>query len=147
MSELDCDHYRELLAGLIDGELTTEETSDINRHLSRCASCREEYETLREESSKLDSLSFREPPDETLQKFWRLPYSGFARAAGLLLVVGGYLLFLVYGFVTFLQDDGEGFMGKFAIAAIMIGGLIIFCIALIERMITYKTDPYKELER
>ena len=33
-------HYSELLSGLIDGELSQEEANTVNRHLSRCTSCR-----------------------------------------------------------------------------------------------------------
>jgi len=140
-------HYSELLSGLIDGELSPEEANTVNRHLPRCTSCRTEYESLLADTSKLDSLSFREPQDEALQGFWRLPFSGFARHAGMVLVITGYLLFLGYGFLEFITSDEKDFVGKFGVAAIVIGMLILLLIALIERFISYKTDPYKEIER
>jgi hypothetical protein len=140
-------HYSELLSGLIDGELSQEEANTVNRHLSRCTSCRTEYESLLADTSKLDSLSFHEPQDKALQGFWRLPFSGFVRHAGMVLVITGYLLFLGYGFFEFITSDEKDFVGKFAGSAIVIGMLILFGIALIERFISYKTDPYKEIER
>ncbi len=142
-----CDEYQELLSGLLDDELTAEEARTANQHLSRCTACRSEYEKLRQEASRLDKLSFREPQDEALAGFWRMPYSGLARTAGLVMVVGGYLLLLLYGFVNFLADDEEGFMGKLGFSGIIIGGTIILSIVLTERIIASKTDPYKEIER
>lgn len=140
-------HYSELLSGLIDGELSPEEANTVNRHLSRCTSCRTEYESLLADTSKLDRLSFREPQDEALQGFWRLPFSGFARHAGMVLVITGYLLFLGYGFFEFITSDDKDFVVRFAVAGMVIGMLILLFIALIERLITHKTDPYKEIER
>lgn len=140
-------HYSELLSGLIDGELSPEEANTVNRHLSRSTSYRKEYESLLADTSKLNGLSFREPQDEALQAFWRLPFSGFARYAGMILVITGYLLFLGYGFFEFITSDDEDFVVMFAVTGMVIGMLILFLIALIERFISYKTDPYKEIER
>lgn len=144
---MDDEHYSELLSGLIDGELSPEEANTVNKHLSRCATCRAEYESLLEDTSKLDTLSFREPQDEALDGLWRLPFSGFARYAGLLLVIGGYLLFIGFGFIEFLTNEEEDFVARFGVMGIVIGLLILFGIAVIERVISYKTDPYKEIER
>jgi predicted anti-sigma-YlaC factor YlaD len=143
----ECDDYRELLSGMLDGELTSEEASTITKHLNRCAHCRQEYETLRQDATRLDTLSIAEPQDEAVAKFWRMPYNRLARSAGLILAIGGYVLFLVYGFVTFLFDDEEGFLGKFALSGMIIGGLIILSIVAAERIISYQTDPYKEIDR
>jgi len=144
---MDDEHDKELLSGLIDGELSPEEANTVNRHLSHSTSYRKEYESLLADTSKLDGLSFREPQDEALQAFWRLPFSGFARHAGMVLVITGYLLFFSYGFFEFLASDEKDFVSKFGVAGMLIGILILLCIALIERFISYKTDPYKEIER
>ena len=104
----------------------------MNRHLSRSTSYRKEYESLLADTSKLNGLSFREPQDEALQAFWRLPFSGFARYAGMILVITGYLLFLGYGFFEFITSDDEDFVVMFAVTGMVIGMLILFLIALIE---------------
>ena len=143
----DCTEIAPLLSGLLDNELSAEESKRINDHLIRCAACRAEYERLRKESSQLDTLSIREPQDEALAKFWRLPYSGLARNAGLILLIGGYLCFLGYSIVQFMSDESEWLFGKLTVAAILAGGLIVFGIVVIERIISYRSDPYKEVER
>ena len=142
-----CDEYKPLLSGLLGGELTSEEVSKVNEHLIRCSACRGEYEELQKETSQLDSLSIREPQDEALEAFWRLPYGKMVRNSGLFLMIGGYLSFLCYGLVKFFTDDSEMLFGKFSVAAMVIGSVVVFGIVIIERVISYKTDPYKEVER
>ena len=39
---MDCEHYREMISGLIDNELNAEEVNTVNQHLSRCTECRAE---------------------------------------------------------------------------------------------------------
>ena len=144
---MDCEQYREMISGLIDNELNAEETNTLNQHLGRCTECRAEYDSLLENTEKLNSLSFREPQDVVMEKFWQLPFSGFARNAGLALVVIGYLFLVAYGFTAFFFDPAEGLIEKIALATLIIGGLIVFGIALIERLTNYKKDPYKEIDR
>ncbi len=147
MSTADCHQNQILLSGLLDGELTVEESAAVTKHLSRCDACQQEYETLRGQADQLDALSFTEPGDEALAQFWRMPFSGLARNAGLLLVIGGYLILVAYGIINFFSDDEEWFLGKFGVAGIIIGGLVLFAIVIIERVISYQSDPYKEIKR
>jgi anti-sigma factor RsiW len=143
----ECDKFMPLLSGLLDGELTTEEARQINDHLIRCASCRDDYEQLQQQSSSLSALSIREPQEEALADFWRLPYSRTVRNSGLFLLIGGYIVFLCFGLFNYFTDDSEMLFGKLSVAAMVIGGIIVFGVVLIERLISYKTDPYKEVKR
>ncbi|MGC8991452.1 MAG: anti-sigma factor family protein, partial [Verrucomicrobiia bacterium] len=70
----NCESYKGLIVGLLDGELTPEETVRINEHLARCATCRSEYEELRETTGKLAAMSFKEPEDTVLEQVWKSPY-------------------------------------------------------------------------
>jgi Putative zinc-finger len=49
----DCDHVRSQLSGLIDGELSPEESRAVEDHLQSCLACRQEWETLSEIDSRL----------------------------------------------------------------------------------------------
>ena len=83
----NCEPFRGLLVGLLDGELTPDETRQINDHLTRCATCRTEYEQLRETSGKLAAISFREPDDAVLAQVWKSPFSRLARNTSLVLII------------------------------------------------------------
>jgi anti-sigma factor RsiW len=142
-----CDDYKGLLAGLLDGELTAEETQLLNDHLIRCAACRADYERLRETTGKLSAVSFQEPTDAVLAQVWKSPYSRFARNASLFMIVGGYMLLLGYAGFEFLRSGREGLPVKAAVAAIALGFLILLVQLIRERLKTHQIDPYKEIER
>jgi len=142
----NCEHYRTLLSGLLDEELTAEETVEINTHLIRCASCRADYEELRKTESKLSAIPFTEVTDAAARSFWRLPYSRALRNAALVMIVGGYLALLAVAFFSFLAGD-EDLFAKVVAAAIVIGVLLLLGMFVIERIVTYRVDPYKEIER
>jgi anti-sigma factor RsiW len=142
----NCEQYKGLLAGLLDGELTPEEAGELNGHLIRCASCRADYEQLRTTQNKLEALSFIEVTDEAARAFWRLPYSRALRNASLFMIVGGYAALVLYGIVTWLLDGGPLFQ-KLSVAAIAIGLVVLLGLLIVERLSTYNVDPYKEIER
>ena len=143
----ECEKYKPLLMGLIDHELTPEESKEVNDHLRRCSDCREEYEDLRTTAAKIGAVSFEEPQDRDLKKIWKSPYSRFVRNSGLFLVLAGWLALILYGLVALFQDSGEPLFSRMAIAAVIIGFLVLLASVIRERLIAFKTDPYKEIER
>jgi anti-sigma factor RsiW len=143
----NCEECRGLLVGLLDHELTPEETREVNEHLIRCAGCRAEHERLRETTGRLSALSYQEPGDEVLSRVWRRPYSRLARNASLALVIGGYALLLGYAAFEFFTRGREALPVKVAVAAIGIGFLTLLLLLVWERVTTYSSDPYKEIER
>jgi anti-sigma factor RsiW len=143
----DCEPFKGLLVGLLDGELTPAETRQINQHLIRCAACRREYEELRETSGKLAAISFQEPEDVVLAQVWKTPYSRFARNMALVLIIGGFLGLIGFGLFEFLTNGREELPSKMGTAAVALGFLILLVQLIRERVKTYKTDPYKEIDR
>lgn len=142
-----CMKYKKLLMGLIDDELTAEEISEVQQHLTRCADCRKEYEELKSTSAKIKKISFEEPQDKVLKSLWKNPFSRFVRISGLIMVIGGWVALLVYALIeTFSQGD-EPVFSKIAVAAVFIGFFVLLASVIRERMKTFKSDPYKEVER
>lgn len=143
----DCEKYKGLLMGLIDNELTTDESSELNSHLNKCKACRDEYEELRETSAKIGAVSFEEPTDAVLKKLWRSPYSRWTRNSGLLLVFVGWLVLVLYGLIEIIRDSSEPAFPRIAVAAVIIGFFTLLFTVIRERLNTYKTDRYREVER
>ena len=136
----DCQKYQGLLMGLLDKELTPEETVEVNDHLTRCEACREEYEQIREASGKIETVSFIEPQDEVLEQLWKFPYSRLTRNSGLFLVLGGVLLLIIYGIFEFLRSGEEAVIPKTGVIAVLIGCVILLLSSLRERIHTYKVE-------
>ncbi len=76
----ECEKYKGLMMGLMDGELSGEEASEVNSHLIRCEACREEYEELQKTSNKLKDISLAEPYDAVLDRVWKSEKSFSAKA-------------------------------------------------------------------
>ena len=150
-----CEDFQPLMMGLMDQELTPAEAVAVNDHLTRCRTCREEYELLRESSEKLAAISFVEPTDEVLEGFWKHPYNALERNTGIYLVVGSLATLLLYGgylFTTsfswelFVTGGGEVIL-RLAMAALFLGLLLVCVSVLRQRLRTSKTDPYKDIKR
>ena len=143
----DCTEYRVLMMGLMDNELTPEETADANQHLIRCEACRKEFDELSRSSSKLKAVSFSGPSDDELDRIWKSPFSRFTRNAGLLIVFAGWITLIVYSLVEFFRSDTEPLLPKIAYAGIIIGFITLLYAVLSDRLRAFKTDPYKEVKR
>jgi anti-sigma factor RsiW len=148
---IDREECRRLITGLIDNELTPEERIAANECLRRSEECRREFEQLLESSSKLQLLSLREPEDRALNRLWRAPHHWLLWRMGTILVLAatGLLLgFTGYEFVKELMEPSdEPLLPRIAVAGLVAGGLLIFSALVLERIRTYKTDRYKEIER
>jgi predicted anti-sigma-YlaC factor YlaD len=107
-----CEPFKGLLIGLLDGELTPEEARQINDHLIRCAACRNEYDSLRETSGKLAGISFLEPDDAVLAQVWHSPFSRLSRNASLVMIIGGCAVLLGYVVFEFLTSGTMGLPAK-----------------------------------
>jgi hypothetical protein len=95
----------------------------------------------------LRALPYEQPSDAVLAAVWKSPYSRFARNASLALVLGGYALVIGYAMFEFFTSGREALPIKAGFAAILIGFLTLLALLIRERVKTFKTDPYKEIER
>ena len=143
----DCTKYKHLMMGLIDNELTPEESADVNRHLIRCEICRKEFDALSRSHAKLDAFSFSGPEDGELDRIWKSPFSRFTRNTGLFMVIAAWVTLLLYSLYEFINSGTEPFIPKIAVLGIILGFIILLYSALRDRIRTFKTDPYKEVER
>ena len=147
MEKNNCEEYKTLMMGLMDNELTEEESVRFNNHMIRCSSCREEYEQLNRTSSKLDGIDIREPDEEIVQKAWRSPYSKLTKNFGILLVVAGWLIMMIYGAYEFIVTKNTESIPKYAFVLIAVGIIILFVTVLRDRIRSYRNDPYKEVDK
>ena len=146
--ENKCKEYKGLLMGLMDGELSPEESQDVNSHLIKCAACRHEYDELQKTSEKLNGMTFTEPLDKDIIGIWKAPYSRAGRNAGFILILGGWLLMMLFSiYQIFLIENNKDMIPKIAFAGIIIGASILLISVIRERIKTYKKDPYKEVQR
>lgn len=143
----DCTVYKHLMMGLMDNELTPEETADINQHLIRCETCRKEFDDMSKSLTKLGVVSFYGSMDDELDRIWKSPFSSFTRNAGIFIVIIGWIVLILYSLYETLKADTEPVLPKIAFLGIVIGFIILLYTVISDRLKTYKTDPYKEVKR
>lgn len=146
MKNEDLEKYRPLLMGLMDGELSFEEAVDVNEALNRSADLRAEYEKIREGTGKLEALSLLEPSDEIARRLWKSPSHIFLRNSGVWMILGGYIVLILYAMYEALVEDGP-VIPNLAGVAIILGTVALLFTFIRERMETHKVDPYKDIER
>jgi hypothetical protein len=56
-------------------------------------------------------------------------------------------LFIDYALFEFFTGGKETIWNKLPVAAILIGFIILFVRVVLERVKTYRKDPYREIER
>ena len=133
--------------GLIDDELSVEEKNQINQHLIRCTACREEYESLSSSGALLGTVSFVEQTDEVLNQLWKNPFNRLVRNSGLVLLIGGYLGLLLLAMVGVWRNKDGDVLPAILISGIIIGFFLLLYQMILERVKTYKNDPYKDIQR
>lgn len=65
---MSCQQTHELIHGYLDGELDLVKSLEIEKHLSHCSECEQNYESLRSLQSKLSDNSLRFEPPASLEK-------------------------------------------------------------------------------
>ncbi len=143
----DCEEYKNLLGGLVDQELTQEESQRIHEHLRGCPSCRREYDELVRTGELIGGVAFSEPADDVLRNLWKSPYSRGIKLSGMLLMLAGWLTLVVYGLAEAFRDSSEPLLSRLAIGALIIGFFVLLAFVIRERVATYKVDKYKGVER
>lgn len=135
------------MMGMMDGELTEDESIRMNNHLIRCSSCREELEQIKVTSSKLDNINIKEPEKGIVDKSWKSPYSKLTKNFGILLVIAGWLIMMMYGAYEFIVTKDAESIPKYAFVIILVGIAILFLTVLRDRIRSYRNDPYKEVDK
>ena len=144
---MDEDRAKQLLMGLIDGELTDDETRQINEMLRRSQSLRDEYEQLLEINGTLKILSYTSIDEKHLRRVWRSPFRRLLRVISYLMIGVSFLVMMGLGIEEYLVHGKENMLVKVCLSGIGVGLLLLFIQVVRDRMILYKQDPYKDIEK
>ena len=142
----NCQQIGELLSGYIDGELTQGSRQRVELHIDSCAKCHQAYEDLVRLQHDVGKMSF----DELSQSEWSTIMNDMtvrsSRGTGWLLFVVGTLIIVTYGAFQFAVDDTVPALIKSSVAAIVLGIVLLLFSVLRQRLITSKTDKYRDVE-
>ena len=139
----------ELLAGYIDGELSSEEKADFERELENNPSQKKELEDFRKLQELTNSMQFADLPDEVWESYWQSLYKRLERSTGWILFSVSSILLLCYGAFNLLREmytnsDISLFI-KIAVTSLVVGLIILLVSYIRERLFAYKRERYTEV--
>lgn len=150
MKELT-DQEHMLLAKAVDGELTQKESIDLQKLLAAHPELQNELASMKSLKETTMSMKFKQPPEETWDRYWAGVYARMERGFAWLLVSIGGAILLAFGAynaaISFMHDESIPFLIKLAIGVVALGTAILFISVLREKWFVHKSDKYREVIR
>ncbi len=140
-----CEDYREDLVRYVDGELHGADLLRFEEHLARCTECTREVAVFRSLKGELREMGLQEP-DIPGGSVWENVNKRVARPTGWLFLVIGAVLYLAYAAYIFITSPMD-LLEKLAVGFIVIGFVVLLATVAYERIVDYRTDPYKGVEK
>jgi anti-sigma factor RsiW len=134
----------ETLMRYLDGELPAEETRVLEAELARSTELQRELAIWRAMQRDVRGLSFA--PVAPSQSVWGAVNRRVTRPVGWALLVAGVIAWLGYvGYLFALSPVSP--WGKIAVAAIVIGFVLLLASVIADRVREWRTDPYRDIHR
>ncbi len=148
---MTCNNYKDLMMGYLDDELSDEQRTTFQEHLSDCSDCREELEDFKKLKAITDDVTLMQPEDKIWQQYWGNIYNRLERGVGWILFGISAILLLIYGGFKMIEeiviDPTIGFGLKAGLIALIVGLAILFVSAARERLHFWSKDRYKDVRR
>ena len=149
---MTCDPFSDRITAYVDGELEPLQRARFEKHLETCDACRRELAETKALKEELDMMTFKEPSDAALRRYWQSVYNRLERGVGWILFSFGAIVLLCYGGFKLVEDVVRdptiSFILKAGVVAVVFGAAILFVSLLRERLTVRKVDRYsKEIER
>lgn len=142
MSEKKCEDIQILMSGKIDGELSPNETAQLETHLNTCDDCRSEYEKLRTLAAAASNLYVPLPHDEIWDNFSERVYNRFERKLGWILFLIGIIALLGFGMYQAAVLPWASLPVKILTALAGTGLITLLVSVLRQRLAVLKEDRY-----
>jgi anti-sigma factor RsiW len=127
----------------LDGELPPGARASVEDELARSTELSRELAIYRALAHDVRDLSFGVHREESI---WGEVDRRLTRPVGWILFVSGTLLWMAYGGWVFATSEADPWE-KLAVAALVVGFLILLASTIFERMREWRTDPYRNIER
>ncbi|MGB7061958.1 MAG: zf-HC2 domain-containing protein [Candidatus Zixiibacteriota bacterium] len=148
---MKCDDVKPYLMSYLDGEIEPEKRSEIERHLTECPNCREEYQAFVKLKQETDKMRLADLSDELWRSYWKGIYRRVERGAGWIFLSIGAIILLSFGAYQFfrelLADPNISLIVKAGLSTGALGAIILLISIIRERLFLQKTERYKEVER
>jgi len=141
-----CDSMNELISGYIDNELTQQQSQRVSLHLEGCDCCTKLYRDLLDIKTRTGKIDMPQLEEEKIIALLEEPTSNALANIGWIALVIGGLGLMLWHWVTFWQDDSVPTLVKVLLTLVEAGVMLLFISVLRQRLISRKTDRYKDVQ-
>ncbi len=135
-----------LISGYLDGELTQGDDQRVRLHLEDCTECRNIAGQMRKLKEATMTSEFQVPEDTQWDEKPRGSVSGFLSRFGWMIAIAWVVA--IIGFVIWqVATDTENLLEAVLVFGLWLGFGLVFLSVLIDRLKTYRTDPYRRIEK
>ncbi len=146
MSEAKHEFDEALISGYVDGELTQRDDQRVRLHLEDCVQCRNIAGEMRKLKEATMTSDFQVPEDTQWDEKPRGSVSGFLSNFGWMIAIAWVVA--IIGFVIWqVATDAENLLEAVLVFGLWLGFGLVFLSVLIDRLKTYRTDPYRRVEK
>jgi anti-sigma factor RsiW len=146
LTPAELERARALLMAALDGELGPDERRELDRLIADHPALAGEWSRLTRVKEVTAMVTLRTPSDEVWDGYWKTSYRRTERGIGWLLVAAGAIVLSAWGlwhlFESLLADTDTPVAIRLAIAAVVLGGLVLMFSVLREKLFTRRHDPY-----
>ena len=146
MSERQHRFDEALISGYLDGELTQGDEQRVRIHLEDCTDCRNVADEMRRIKEATMTTEFQAPDDTQWDETPRGSVSGFLHNFGWMIALAWLVAIIGYG-IWQAATDVENLWEVVLVFGLWLGFGLIFLSVLIDRLKTFKTDPYRRIEK
>ena len=143
----NCEKIDELLSGYLDDELTQGDFQRVEVHLRSCEKCRQTLDAMTKlQKAVANSQAAAELEQERWEKIMTDLPAKASRGIGWILFIAGFITLVSVAIWEFAVDDNTALHVKLAVGGIWFGLLFLFLSVLRQRIVSRKTDKYKEVQ-
>ena len=135
-----------LISGYLDGELTQRDDQRVRLHLEDCAGCRAIADGMRKMKEATMTSEFQVPEDNQWDEKPRGGLSAFVSRFGWTIAIVWVVAIVGYG-IWQVATDAENLLEAVLVFGLWAGFGLVFLSVLIDRLKTYRTDPYRRIEK
>lgn len=146
MSEQQHGFDEELISGYLDGELTQRDDQRVRLHLEDCAGCRAIADGMSKMKEATMTSEFQVPEDTQWDEKPRGGFSAFLSRFGWTIAIAWVVAIVGYG-IWQVATDSENLLEAVLVFGLWLGFGLVFLSVLIDRLKTFKTDPYRRIEK
>ncbi len=146
MSECERAFDESLLTGYVDRQLTQADDQRVRLHLEECRTCRELVEDMLRLREVTMETRFETPPDDGWSEAPRGALSRLFAGAGWAVLAAWFVG--VAGFaIGQLWSGPESLAEKLLAFGGVSGFVLLFLSVLLDRLKTWRTDPYRRVQK